>query len=369
MSFEPPFSPFSNLLPWGYNAYFQALFSEYADQGLLPGRVLAEYTHCYRLQTSLAEVLGEVTGKYRHLASSREDFPAVGDWVAYSQESDGPARIHATLPRLSCFRRQVSGAKGDVQILAANVDTLFLVMGLNQDFNLRRLERYLSLAWDSRSKAVIVLNKQDLSPDPEAQLQAVRDLVGDTPVYRLSALYHEGLQALDSYLQPGQTLAVLGSSGAGKSTLINALSGQALMDTGGVRKGDEKGKHTTTHRELLRLPQGALLIDTPGMRELQLWDAGEGIDQTFGELVELAQQCRFRDCKHEAEKGCAIQAALAADEIDIGRLNNFRKLQREDAHHRRKFDALAQIEEKRRWKQIHKSMRQRYRSQSLEFSD
>lgn len=362
-------STFSDLAPWGFNAYFQALFSEYADQGLLPGRVLAEYTHCYRLHTPQGERLGEVTGKYRHQAISREDFPAVGDWVAYQPIADGPARIQATLPRLSCFRRQVAGAKGDVQILSANVDTVFLVMGLNQDFNLRRLERYLSLAWDSRSKAVIVLNKQDLSPDPEAQLQAVRDLVGDTPVYRLSALYQTGLDALGAYLAPGQTLAVLGSSGAGKSTLINALGGQALMDTGGVRKGDEKGKHTTTHRELLRLPQGALLIDTPGMRELQLWDAGEGIEQTFAELIELAQQCRFRDCRHEAEKGCAIQAALEAGEISAGRLNNFRKLQREDAHHRRKFDQLAQIDEKRRWKQIHKSMRQRYRSQSLEFSD
>jgi len=368
MSFDPILT-LSNLAPWGFNAYFQALFSEYADQGFLPGRVLAEYTHCYRLQTTHGETLAEVTGKYRHLANSREDFPAVGDWVAFDQATDGPARIQATLPRQSCFRRQVAGAKGDVQILAANVDTLFLVMGLNQDFNLRRLERYLSLAWDSRSKAVIVLNKQDLSADPEAQLQAVRDLVGDTPVYRLSALYHEGLQALDSYLQAGQTLAVLGSSGAGKSTLINALSGQTLMGTGGVRKGDEKGHHTTTHRELLRLPQGALLIDTPGMRELQLWDAGEGIEHTFAELVELAQQCRFRDCRHEAEKGCAILAALEAGELEAGRLSNFRKLQREDAHHRRKFDALAQIEEKRRWKQIHKNMRQRYRSQSLEFSD
>lgn len=360
---------FSDLAPWGFHAYFQALFSEYADQGLLPGRVLAEYTHCYRLQTSDGEVLAEVTGKYRHLALSREDFPAVGDWVAYSRDSDGPARIHATLPRLTCLRRHVAGAKGDLQLLAANVDTLFLVMGLNQDFNLRRLERYLSLAWESRAKPVIVLNKQDLSPDPEAQLQAVRDLIVDTPVFRMSALFHQGLEPLAEFLQPGQTLAVLGSSGVGKSTLINALLGETRMETDGVRKGDAKGKHTTTHRELLRLPQGALLIDTPGLRELQLWDAAEGIDQTFAELVALAQACRFRDCRHETEKGCAIQMALSTGEIDAGRLQNFRKLQREDAHHRRKFDALAQIEEKRRWKQIHKQLRQRYRSQSLEFSD
>jgi ribosome biogenesis GTPase / thiamine phosphate phosphatase len=356
----------SSLEAWGFNPYFQALFSEYADQGLQPARVLAEYTHTYRLQTSLGEVQAEVTGKYRHLTQSREDYPAVGDWVVISQE-EGTTRIHETLSRLSCFRRQVSSSKGDVQILAANVNTLFLVMGLNQDFNLRRLERYLSLAWDSRTRAVILLNKQDLCADSESMLQSVIQLAADTPVHRLSALYHEGLQALEPYLLPGQTLAVLGSSGAGKSTLINALMGNPLMETNGVRKGDQKGKHTTTHRQLLKLPQGALLIDTPGMRELQLWDASEGIGQTFAELEELALSCRFRDCNHEQEIGCAIQAAVQSGELDSGRLANFRKLSREDAHHKRKHSHLAQIEEKKRWKQIHKNLRQRYRSQSLEF--
>jgi ribosome biogenesis GTPase / thiamine phosphate phosphatase len=268
--------------------------------------------------------------------------------------------IHALMPRRSAFARRAAGGAG-VQIVAANVDIAFLVAALNNDLNPRRLERYLVAARDSRAAPVVVLTKEDLSADAAAQLQAVADIAGDAPVVTLSALTGRGLELLDRWLQPGITAALLGSSGAGKSTLLNALAGKELMSTGAVREADDRGRHTTTHRELFRLPGGALLIDTPGMRELGLVAEEDALDQSFADVTALFAQCKFSDCTHAAEPGCAILAALADESLSADRWKSYLELQRELAFVARKDDPAAEAAKRAQWKQVHKNQRAKYR--------
>lgn len=295
-------------------------------------RVIGEQKELYRVVTEDGLHSAEVTGKLRFNAISRADFPAVGDWVVCRAVANGPVLIESILPRFSQFTRKMAGVTTDAQVVAANMDTVFIVMALNHDFNLRRLERYVTLAYDSNAAPVVVLTKADLTDHVSEQIAAVQETAPGMPVQAVSAVADQGKDALLPYFQTGQTVVLLGSSGAGKSTLANWLLDAQVQATKDVRSGDDHGKHTTTSKEIFRLPTGGLLMDTPGMRELQLWDTDEtSFAQSFQDIETLAQNCRFRDCTHEHEPGCAVQAAIQAGTLDPHRLASYRKLQRESA--------------------------------------
>jgi ribosome biogenesis GTPase len=335
-------------------------FEPYFQLGWQPARVAAEFTDRYTLLTEQGESLATLSGKLRFEALGRQDLPAVGDWVAY-QPSPGIGLIHALLPRHSCFERRMAGGQG-VQIVAANVDTVLIVQGLDSDFNLRRLERTLIQAHASGAKPVIVLNKSDQHPDPEQCRLAAQAVAGNTPVVLLSALQGEGLNQLEPWLKTGQTLVLLGSSGVGKSTITNVLCGFERMATQANRQDDSKGRHTTTHRQLLPLTGGAWLIDTPGMRELHLWgDHEESLTAPFADIETLAANCRYRDCAHAQEPGCAVQQALEQGILDLRRWQSWQKLTREQAYATRQANADLARQERARWKKISKGAREHIR--------
>jgi ribosome biogenesis GTPase len=324
--------------------------------GLLPGRVSAQNRGAYRLLTADGERVAVLGGKLRHAVLSAGERPAVGDWVACAP-ADERAVVHAVLPRTTAVVRKAAGSGVDEQLIAANVDVLFLVSGLDGDFNLRRIERYVTLAWDSGTQPVILLNKADLRPDVSEVLDELRLTGWGIPVHPISSLAGDGLEPLRPYLAPGRTVAIVGSSGVGKSTLVNRLVGGERQRTGEVRAGDERGKHTTTARELIVLPDGGVLVDTPGMRALQLWPGGDGLDATFADITELARECRFSDCAHAAEPGCAVLAAVGVS-LDAARLENYHKLLREQAFLERKIDAGANAAARERWKRLHAEARE-----------
>jgi len=316
-----------------------------------------EHKRLYRILTEQGELLGEITGKMRFVAEGREDYPAVGDWVVIQPRfEEGRATIHAILPRQSKFSRKVAGLTVEEQIVAANVDTVFLVNALNHDFNVRRLERYLIMAWESGASPVIVLTKTDLCDDVAAKIAAVESIAIGVPILAISSLLGEGMELLAPYVREGQTVALLGSSGVGKSSIVNWLNGDEIMDVSAVREGDDRGRHTTTHRELIALPGGGLIIDTPGMRELSLWDSDTGLSDTFGDVEQWAENCKFGDCRHDNEPGCAVQKALQSGELPMDRFQSYLKLQRELAYLARKEDKQASLAEKAKWKKINKQM-------------
>ncbi len=344
----------------GWNEYFADHFAPYAEQGYSVGRISLEHKRIYRLMSEHGELLGEVTGKLRYEATGREDYPAVGDWVVINPRvEEKKASIHALLPRKSKFSRKAAGDTVEEQIVAANVDIVFLVNALNNDFNIRRMERYLILAWESGASPVIVLSKADLCDDLDARLAEVESVAIGVPVHVVSAEHGEGLEQLAPYLGEGKTIALMGSSGVGKSTLINKLSGSEMQRVSEVREGDDRGRHTTTHRELFRLPEGGLMIDTPGMRELQLWEADEGFRGAFDDIESIAETCRFYDCQHVQEPGCAVRGAIEDGTLEKARFDSYLKLQRELAHLARKEDARLKAAEKDKWKKINVEMRQR----------
>lgn len=343
-----------SLTQLGWNSEFDMHFKSYALQGYEVGRVVSEQKQLYRLLTEDGEVLAQVSGKMRFQATAREDFPAVGDWVIISLHDGGErASIHGMLPRQSKFARKTAGTETEEQIIAANIDTVFLVNALNYDFNVRRMERYLTLAWDSGANPVIVLSKADLCTEVAARLAEVKEIALGVPVHVISSLTGEGLNQLVAYLQVGKTIAMLGSSGAGKSTMLNFFYGHDIQRVQAVRQGDDRGRHTTTSRELVILPQGGLIIDTPGMRELQLWGSVSGLQDSFGDVEELARQCRFSDCQHEQEPGCAVQSALQAGVMGQARFDNYLKLKKELAYLSRKVNQAEALAEKAKWKKIH----------------
>ena len=347
--------PCAGLRQFGWDEFFAERFP--AGDGLIPARVVAEHRSNYRVQTAVAPAAACLAGKLRHRAGCHADLPAVGDWVAVqSPAGNGDLVIHDVLPRRSKFSRKVAGERTDEQVVAANVDYVWIVTALDADFNLRRIERYLTLAWDSGASPVIVLNKADLAAGAESKRWEVESLSPATPVHAISSLTGEGLGDLAGYLQNHATVALLGSSGVGKSTLINALAGTILQETGSLRE-DGKGRHTTTGRQLIRLPGGGLIVDTPGMRELQLWDAGAGLADTFSDIDDLAAACRFSDCQHAEEPGCAVTAAVQQGLLPPERLASYQKLQRELAHLDRKQDARARQLEKQRNRSMAKSLR------------
>ena len=335
---------------------------EARGDGLCTARVVSQQRGQYRIVTAQGETAATVSGRLRHEALSPSDYPAVGDYVLADTGTGGDAVIRSVLPRKSCFVRRAAGDTHQEQVVASNVDTVFLCMSLNRDFSLRRLERDLAAAWESGAGPVVVLTKADLCADARRYaLEAERVAVGVT-VLVTTSLEAEGLSALSPYLRPGRTVAFIGSSGVGKSTMINRLLGVERQATGGLR-GDARGRHTTTGRELLPLEGGALLLDTPGMREMGMWDAQSGIDQTFSDILELASQCRFTDCTHTAEPGCAVRRAVERGELDAKRLAAFMRLSAENAYAQDSAGYLAQKEKKfREISRINKAARKNGRS-------
>jgi ribosome biogenesis GTPase len=342
----------------GWDDHFATAFAPYADQSV-PGRVILEHQKIYRVATADAEVLARVRGRLRHQADRRDHFPAVGDWVAVAPApigTDSEASIEALLPRRSRFSRKVAGETTEEQVVAANIDTVFLVSGLDHDFNLRRIERYLTTAWDGGAKPVIILNKADLAFDLAAVIAEVEAVASGAPIHAMCSKSGAGVEVLGTYLAPGQTCAFLGSSGVGKSTLVNRLRGDERQRTAEVRASDSRGRHTTTTRELLELPGGGLLIDTPGMREMQLWEGS--LEDAFADIHALSAGCHFRDCKHVSEPRCAVAEAAEHGGLDPARLASFRQLQRELAAQARRQDEMLLLQEKRKNKVLHKAMKQ-----------
>jgi ribosome biogenesis GTPase len=349
---------------YGWSPTLQHDFESFAAQGLVPARVIVQQRNLYRLVAETGEIEGRISGLFRHEAAEG-GYPVTGDWVAVEMKGDAAVIAHI-LPRATAFTRMAAGTAKDMQVVAANVDMALLSASLNADLNLRRIERYLATAYESGAQPVILLTKADICDDPEPLIESVQAIAFGVPVLAISVRTGQGLSELSALLAPGKTAVLLGSSGVGKSTLVNALAGVEKMATKAIREDDAHGRHTTTHRELILLPSGALILDTPGMRELALWDSEAGVAAAFAETTaqvdEIAQGCRFRDCAHDKEPGCAVQASLADGSLDAERWRSFQKLQREVAHTVRKEDPLAATAERKRWAVIHKAARVRTRS-------
>ncbi|HEX6041265.1 ribosome small subunit-dependent GTPase A [Longimicrobium sp.] len=326
----------------------------------MPARVVAEHRGRYVVDDGAGERPATLAGRLRHHVRAREDLPATGDWVALDAGADGAASIHAVLPRRGAFLRKAAGEATEAQVLAANVDVALIATALPADLSERRIERYLALAWESGAVPVVLLTKADLAMDADAAARAVRAVAPGVDVAAVSSVTGDGLDALGRWLRPGRTAVLLGSSGVGKSTLANRLMGGEVLRTGAVRE-DGKGRHTTTHRQLLTLASGALLIDTPGMRELQLWSADTGLDAAFADVEALAAGCRFADCGHDAEPGCAVRAAAERGALDPARLASWQRLRRELAWLATRQDEAAAAQEKARVRSIHRAQRAHYR--------
>ena len=351
-----------HLVDLGWNDYFEKHFERLRHNGHAPARVAREHKELYSVIADQGELAARVSGRMRHNATSKSDFPAVGDWVTVEARADeGTATIHALLPRKSQFSRKVAGFKTEDQVVAANIDTVFLVCGLEGDFNLRRIERYLTVAWEGGVRPVVVLNKADLCADTEGAVLEVEAIAPGVPVHAVSALDGRGLDAIRSAIGPGTTAALLGSSGVGKSTLINRLVGSADLRVGEVRPQNGRGRHVTTWRELVMVPGGGVVIDTPGMRELQLWADRGSLDNTFEDIAELARGCRFSDCRHRTEPGCAVRGAIEQGSLDEARLASYLRLEREVAYLAVRKDLRARIREKTVFRQIAKRAREHKR--------
>jgi ribosome biogenesis GTPase / thiamine phosphate phosphatase len=318
----------------GWNSRFASSFEQFAGNGIVPARVIAGQRELCTVVSEQGEFLAEVSGRYRLVAEEKSDFPVVGDWVAVTPRQER-ATIHGLLPRSSAFvRKAVKGSPSwhtrmEGQVVAANIDTALIVMGLDRDFNVRRLERYLTLAWASGVQPVVVLNNADLCGELAERLAETQEVAVGVPVLTVSAETGMGVETLHAHCTAGRTAAFLGSSGVGKSTLINRLLGADRMAIGAVRADDSRGRHTTTHRELIVVPTGALLIDNPGMREVGLYGSEEDLDASFSDIEELSRACRFSDCRHGSEPGCAVRAAREEGRLSDERYRSWRKLQKE----------------------------------------
>lgn len=347
----------------GWSPFFEQQIDRGGDTELTAARVVEEQLGSFRILGEEGLLYAEVVGRLRHEASElTATLPCVGDWVMArvprGEAGDGVALIHRVLARRTKFSRRQAGEKTAEQVVAANIDTVFLVQSLNRDLNLRRLERYLTLLWGSGAEPVVVLSKADLCADPAPLVEAVEGAAIGVAVHVTCALAPGGLDALAPYLEPGRTVALVGSSGVGKSTIVNRLVGEDLMEVRDIRV-DGRGRHTTTSRHLVMLPGGGMLLDTPGMRTVLMWGGEEGVAQAFEDIAELAAGCRFGDCTHASEPGCAVRGALAAGSLDAGRFQSYLKLQREVRHQAMKSDHRLRLAEQRKWRRIHLEARRR----------
>ena len=351
-----------SIVELGWDDFFQAHWNETGNEGRVPARMVSQHRGLWRVAGDFEECWAEPCGSLRRDGENGADWPAVGDWVSLERgRGQSAAIIQRVLPRRSRFVRKAAGKQLAAQVIAANIDLAAIVVGLDGDFNARRIERYVAQCWESGARPMVVLNKADACEARDPFVAETERIAIGVQVFVVSAKTAEGVQALERTFARGQTMALLGSSGAGKSTLVNRLLHEDRQATNPVREKDSRGRHTTTSRQLFLLPCGAMIVDTPGLRELQLWNASGGLSQTFSDIDELARECRFRDCKHTAEPGCAVQAALASGKLDSARLESRRKLEREQQFLERKFDPEIQHAAKVRMRRVMRQVRQDYR--------
>lgn len=333
----------TNFREWGWNDRFQDCVT--CPPEWFPARVIAQERGLYDIISESGMAKAAISGKFRYETKRVSDYPIVGDFVLYAPNENGQAVIHQVLPRKSVFIRKAAGTSNQEQVVAANVDTVFLCMALNRDFNLRRMERYISIAWDSGATPVIILTKCDLCENVESRKKEVEEIAVGIDIIITSSMETDGYVSVLPYLKEGKTAALLGSSGVGKSTLINRLLGEDILETNGLRD-DDKGRHTTTHRELMLLPGKGMVIDTPGMRELGMWNASDGLEKTFEDIEALACLCRFRNCTHQTEPGCAVRVALKNGTLSEERYLSWEKLTKENAWNEDSESYLAVKEKK-----------------------
>ena len=348
----------------GWDNFFQAHYHAFEDNNFTVARISLQQKKMYSVMTEAGEFPAVILGRLRHDAESLADFPVVGDWVLVKiKDDDEIAVIHHILPRKTKISRNTSARKdkkiiADEQVIVANIDTAFVVAALNEELNPRRIERYLTVIWDSGATPVLLLNKADLCEDIETVLEELQEIAVGVSVHVLSAAEEEGLDALQPHLGEGKTIALLGSSGVGKTTIINKLLGTDDLKVADIGDYKDKGRHTTTYRSLIVLPQGGLLIDNPGLRAVSLWDGEEGIKKSFQDIEEFGENCRFSDCQHINEPGCAVQEALIDNKISTDRYESYLKLQKELAHRSRKENWAMRQNTKKRWKTLSKHIRQ-----------
>jgi ribosome biogenesis GTPase len=338
-------------------------FAPFKADGCVPGRVALEHNHVFRVLTGDGERLAETAGRLRHRAMGRQALPVVGDWVALRPDPGGRSRIEAVLPRTSAISRRAAGRETEEQVLAANVDLLFIVFGLDTHVKPRAIERYLAVARQSGAHAVVLLNKADVVEDAAAlgeDVEIAEAAAGETPVLAVSTKSGAGMDAIEALIDAGKTVALVGPSGVGKSTIVNRIVGSEVLPTGEVREWDARGRHTSVHRQLVLREAGGLVIDTPGIRELALWNT-DGVAGGFTDIETLAADCRFRDCRHETEPGCGVKAAVESGTLDADRYASFLKLQQEQDELARRRDERAAIDAKRVARQQHKSVRALYK--------
>ena len=342
---------------YGWDERFQQSFDALEREDCYPARIFRAHADFFRVHGHDFECEAKLSGRIRHDAASAEELPTVGDWVAVSRADLEMGRIEACLERRSALRRKVAGRRTEAQVVAANVNRVLIVMAMDGDFNLRRLERYLTAVRESGAEPAIVLNKQDLCDDVTAKVELTTAVAVDVPLVTTSCKVEGGVDPLLELLPAQETAVLVGSSGVGKSTLINRLLGEARQATGAVREGDDRGRHTTTHRELFVVPNGALLIDSPGIRELQLWADTSSLQEAFDDVDALAVECRFRDCRHEREAGCAVIAASEDGRLDPARLESYRELQKELQYLELRQSESAQRVQRKKWRSVQKEYR------------